>query len=72
MSEWSSIFPQLKDISDEQLRDRVVNVWDVACEEGGWEKKYMDNTPLTLLVDTGGISLPGTYRDGHRPFHFHW
>ncbi len=49
---------QLAQISDETLRRKVVEVFVVACEKGGWESvAELDKVPFTLLTDTQGVNF---------------
>jgi len=48
---------QLKKISDEELRNRTVEVWTTAAIEGGWDPDDLEKIPFTLLTDTHGINL---------------
>lgn len=45
-------------ISDERLRDQVVETWTLACREGGWEElEAVTQMPFTLLTDCGGVGF---------------
>ena len=44
------IFPEIKHIKKQELRDGVVKAWLLAAEKGNWEK--IDDVPFTLLADT--------------------
>lgn len=49
---------QLALISDEALRDKVVEVWLTGCERGGWESvDDLKKMPFTLLTDTKGVNF---------------
>lgn len=45
-----SSFPQLKEIIDQPLREKVIKAWVLASERGKWEK--IDDIPFTLLTPT--------------------
>jgi len=48
----------LQRIADAELRDRVVKVWVLACERGGWRSvDELQKMPFTLLTNTHGISF---------------
>jgi len=44
------IFPEIGEIEDERLREKVVRIWAKAMEMGGWER--IDDIPFTLLITT--------------------
>ena len=49
---------QLTKIGDEGLRAKVVEVWVVACQRGGWQSvEDLKKMPFTLLTDTRGINF---------------
>lgn len=50
------VLPELGLIKDEALREKTLDVWIDAMEEGGWEVKDLAKIPFTLLIDTG-VSL---------------
>jgi putative nucleotidyltransferase with HDIG domain len=41
-------FPEVNDIENENLREKVINLWISAMTKGGWEK--LDDIPFTLLI----------------------
>ncbi len=48
----------LSKISDSDLREKVVEVWLIAAERGGWNDiEKMKKIPFSLLTDTKGINL---------------
>jgi putative nucleotidyltransferase with HDIG domain len=48
----------LERIKNADLRDKVVKVWVLACERGGWTSvDELRNMPFTLLTNTHGISF---------------
>ena len=48
----------LSQISDNELRSKVADVWVKASERGGWETvEELKNIPFTLLTDSRGINL---------------
>jgi putative nucleotidyltransferase with HDIG domain len=53
------LFADLLDrISDEALRQQVVEAWVLACREGGWEDlEAVRRMPFTLLTDCGDIGF---------------
>lgn len=48
---------QLEKISDVKLRNKVVDVWASAAEDGGWAPEDLAQIPFTLLTETHGINL---------------
>jgi putative nucleotidyltransferase with HDIG domain len=49
---------QLAQIDDPGLRDKVVEVWLVGCERGGWDSlDELKKMPFTLLTDTKGVTF---------------
>lgn len=46
------LFPMLDEMKDESLREKVVDVWTDAMNEGGWEIKDLADIPFTLLIQT--------------------
>jgi len=48
---------QLAKISDRELREKTVDIWTAAAEEGGWEPDDLEKIPFTLLTPTHGINL---------------
>jgi putative nucleotidyltransferase with HDIG domain len=48
----------LNHITDDDLRDKVVKTWLLACQRGGWDSvDELRKVPFTLLTKTHGISL---------------
>lgn len=48
---------QLAKISNDDLRQKVVNVWVTAAEDGGWTEEQLTEIPFTLLTETHGVNL---------------
>jgi len=48
---------QLDKISDNVLRQKVVDIWLAAAERGGWKPNELESIPFTLLTETHGINL---------------
>jgi putative nucleotidyltransferase with HDIG domain len=51
------LLPELADIGETALRDKVVAVYKAALERGGWRPEDMARLPSTLLMDPA----PATY-----------
>ncbi|MCK4256106.1 phosphohydrolase, partial [candidate division WOR-3 bacterium] len=48
----------LSQISNSNLREKVVKVWLLACERGGWNSiEELKKIPFTLLIDSKGVDL---------------
>lgn len=49
---------QLEKIQDDELRNKVVEVWVDGCRAGNWTAvEQLHNMPFTLLTDTCGVSF---------------
>jgi putative nucleotidyltransferase with HDIG domain len=49
---------QLSKIKNEELRDKVVDVWVTGCKRGGWETVAdLEKIPFTLLADCRGVNF---------------
>ena len=46
------IFPEVNEIKDEELRRKVIRVWEYAIEKGGWKDFPLEKIPFTLLIPT--------------------
>lgn len=44
------LFPELDEIRDESLREKVISVWQEAITRGGWEPHELEEIPFTLLA----------------------
>jgi len=51
---------ELKWIKDENLRNKVVQVWKEATDRGNWKK--LDDAPFTLLIENSGKLTDHTKR----------
>lgn len=45
------MLPEVNDIGDESLREKVISVWEDALTLGGWTPGDMMRIPFTLLAD---------------------
>ena len=52
------IIPEFSEIEDEDLRVRVLAVWEEALTIGGWSIDDLKRMPYTLLVEDVDISFP--------------
>lgn len=49
---------QLEKIQNQELREKVVETWKVACDQGGWESfDEIEKMPFTMLTDTHGVNF---------------
>jgi len=44
-----AILPEIDEIADEALRDKVMETWEAALARGGWRPKDLERMPFTLL-----------------------
>jgi len=53
----NATLPELEEISDEELRDKVISVWEEALTKKNWDISALKRMPFTLLVDDVNISF---------------
>lgn len=53
--EIKAIFPELGEIHDTALREKVVDVWEDAITTGGWKPRDLKRIPFTLLAGSTNI-----------------
>jgi len=51
------LLPELDEIHDTQLRDKIIAVWQEAIEMGGWKIPDLAEMPFTLLVKDVNITF---------------
>ncbi|MBD3335621.1 MAG: hypothetical protein GF355_08900 [Candidatus Eisenbacteria bacterium] len=51
------MFPEINSIHDEELRGKVIAVWEEALQRGDWEPEEMHKIPFTLLADNVQITF---------------
>ena len=44
------LLPEIGEIRDQSLRERVVSVWEESITQGGWEPEELTAIPFTLLA----------------------
>ena len=44
------LLPEVKEIRDESLREKVIDVWEDAITTGGWRPKELLEIPFTMLA----------------------
>jgi hypothetical protein len=57
MTELTDAIPEFNQIKDDELKDKVLAVWQDALEIGGWTVQDLQKIPYTLLVDDVDISF---------------
>lgn len=53
-------FTELTWIQDKNLRDKVVNVWKTAADQGKWDR--LEEIPFTLIFENSGLLVDHTKR----------
>jgi len=56
------IFPEIAEIENADLREKVARAWELAAEEGGWSEEDLANIPFTLLIPTDKSLVEHTRR----------
>jgi len=56
-SEIIALFPEINQIKDEDLKKKVISVWEEAIKQGGWKVGDLDKVPFTLLIPDCKINL---------------
>ena len=54
----ADLIPEINQIQDEDLRGKVIAVWEDALAKGGWQLDDLETMPYTLLVDKVEITFP--------------
>jgi len=62
MEQLGELFPELQEIRDPALREKVLKAWKLALERGGWEISDLKSIPFTLLIPTKRSLLKHTRR----------
>ncbi len=58
MNEVIGLIPEILEINDLSLREKVVSVWESALLQGGWSMEDLKEMPYTLLVENVDITFP--------------
>ena len=53
----TELLPEIDDVQDNALRERVVAAWMAAAKHGGWTEEDLEEIPLTLLIEGVSVSL---------------
>jgi hypothetical protein len=56
MLDLKNMFPELVDIQDDTLREKVEAVWQEAASYRGWTRELLMKIPFTLLAE--GVTIP--------------
>jgi hypothetical protein len=54
----TDLIPEFDAIADEELRQKVLDVWGEALDIGGWTLDDLSRIPYTLLAEDVDITLP--------------
>lgn len=54
----ADLIPELNQIGDKELREKVLAVWEDALAQGDWALEDLKQMPYTLLVEDVSISFP--------------
>ncbi len=52
-----TLFPDINQIKDEDLKKKVISVWEEAIKQGGWRVEDLEKIPFTLLIPDCKINL---------------
>lgn len=55
-----ALFPELREIKEKDLREKVIQLWILSAERGRW--KDIENIPFTLLIPTQTSLIDHTRR----------
>jgi hypothetical protein len=58
MTVLTDLIPEFNEISDDDLRQRTLAVWEEALEIGGWSLDELAQIPFTLLTENVEVSFP--------------
>jgi len=56
-SEIIDLIPEINQIKDEDLKKKVISIWDEAIKQGGWKVEDLEKIPFTLLIPDCKINL---------------
>ncbi len=51
------LFPEIEEIKDQSIREKVISVWIEAIKRGGWKVEDLKRIPFTLLIENCPISF---------------
>lgn len=50
-------FPELREITDSELQDKTIDVWQEALKKGGWKIEDLNEMPFTLLIENTSVNI---------------
>jgi len=53
----TELLPEINEIKDEKLRQKVIDVWEEAMEFRGWTPKVLKSIPFTLLAENVKVTF---------------
>ncbi|MCK4384956.1 MAG: HDIG domain-containing protein [candidate division Zixibacteria bacterium] len=56
-SEIIDLFPEINQIKDEDLKKKVISVWEEAIKQGGWKVGDLEKIPFTLLIPDCRVNI---------------
>jgi len=51
------LLPELGKISDSELQEKTMKVWQEAIRDGGWKTEDLHKIPFTLLIENTSVNL---------------
>jgi putative nucleotidyltransferase with HDIG domain len=51
------LFPEINQINNEDLKKKVISVWEEATKQGGWKMEDLEKIPFTLLIPDCKVNL---------------
>jgi putative nucleotidyltransferase with HDIG domain len=52
-----NLIPEINQINNEDLKKKVISVWEEAIKQGGWKIEDLGKIPFTLLIPDCKVSL---------------
>ena len=52
-----NLIPEINQINNEDLKKRVISVWEEAIKQGGWKIEDLEKIPFTLLIPDCKVNL---------------
>lgn len=52
-----TLFPELEKITDSELQDKTIDVWEEALKKGGWKIEDLGAMPFTLLIENTSVNI---------------
>jgi len=51
------LVPELEKISDSELQEKTIKVWEEALKRGGWRIEDLSEMPFTLLIENTSVNI---------------